>query len=70
VDGGALPVEEWPAGVEEGHVSRIPPFFLGIPLARGFAEDIKLSLRNPSGECGIGRKVKVHTAGQLVAVAG
>jgi hypothetical protein len=64
------PVEERVVPVDEPPMSRIPPVFLGFPLARLFPQDIELSLRDPLGESGIGRKAKVHTAGQLAAAAG
>jgi hypothetical protein len=70
VDEGRSPVEEALGNVDDARTSRIPLFFLGIPLAQGPAEAIELLLRDSSGKSGIGRKVKVHTAGQLAAAAG
>ena len=54
MDERALSVEDWGACVEEGHESRIPLFFLGIPLARALAEacghPLTATSANRSGE--------------------
>jgi len=63
-------VEDLGVSGEEPSISRIALCFLRIPLARGFSEDIELSLRSSSGNSGIGRKAKDHTAGQPAAAAG